>query len=157
MKKKKILMLAYYFPPFGGVPVQRTLKFAKYLKKYGWNPLVLTVRNGYDHFHPNDPSLLNKIISIPNDKKNYYFLSLFIFFVLLALPFVKKSYIMYGYKNFTITTDKGSIRSIDDNRTKRFWATVRYLMENTSRDSKVVVFPRGVGINFFSLRNNPLR
>ncbi len=54
-------MIAYYFPPFGGVPVQRTLKFAKYLLKYGWNPVVLTVRDGYDHFHPNDPSLINKI------------------------------------------------------------------------------------------------
>ncbi len=54
-------MIAYYFPPFGGVPVQRTLKFAKYLLEFGWNPLVLTVRNGYDHFHPNDPSLINKI------------------------------------------------------------------------------------------------
>jgi glycosyltransferase involved in cell wall biosynthesis len=61
MKQKKILMIAYYFPPFGGMPVQRTLKFAKYLLKYGWNPLVLTVRDGYDHFHPNDPSLINKI------------------------------------------------------------------------------------------------
>ncbi len=61
MKQKKILMIAYYFPPFGGVPVQRTLKFAKYLLKYGWHPLVLTVRDGYDHFHPNDPSLINKI------------------------------------------------------------------------------------------------
>ena len=54
-------MIAYYFPPFGGVPVQRTLKFVKYLLKYGWNPTVLTVRNGYDHFHPNDPTLLEKI------------------------------------------------------------------------------------------------
>ena len=61
MKQKKILMIAYYFPPFGGVPVQRTLKFAKYLLKYGWNPLVLTVRDGYDHFNLNDPSLINKI------------------------------------------------------------------------------------------------
>ncbi|GAX61868.1 glycosyltransferase [Candidatus Scalindua japonica] len=54
-------MIAYYFPPFGGVPVQRTIKFVKYLPKYGWHPLVLTVRDGYDHFHPNDPSLINKI------------------------------------------------------------------------------------------------
>ncbi len=61
MKQKKILIIAYYFPPFGGVPVQRTLKFVKYLLKYNWNPVVLTVRNGYDHFHPNDPSLLSKI------------------------------------------------------------------------------------------------
>ena len=54
-------MIAYYFPPFGGVPVQRTLKFVKYLREYKWEPVVLTVRNGNDHFHPNDPSLLMKI------------------------------------------------------------------------------------------------
>lgn len=54
-------MIAYYFPPFGGVPVQRTLKFVKYLQKYGWDPLLLTVRDGYDPFHPNDSSLINKI------------------------------------------------------------------------------------------------
>ena len=61
MKKKKILIIAYYFPPFGGVPVQRTLKFIRYLPEYGWNPFVLTVLNGYDHFHPKDHSLLRKI------------------------------------------------------------------------------------------------
>ncbi len=54
-------MIAYYFPPLGGVPVQRTLKFIKYLPEYEWNPVVLTVLDGYDHFHPNDPSLLKKI------------------------------------------------------------------------------------------------
>ncbi len=54
-------MITYYFPPFGGVPVQRTLKFIKYLPEYEWNPVVLTVLDGYDHFNPNDPSLLNKI------------------------------------------------------------------------------------------------
>jgi len=61
MKKKKILMIAYYFPPFGGVPVQRTIKFIKYLLRYEWTPVVLTAREGHDHFHPNDYSLLSKI------------------------------------------------------------------------------------------------
>ncbi|MFQ5964402.1 MAG: glycosyltransferase [Candidatus Scalinduaceae bacterium] len=61
MKKKKILIISYYFPPFGGVPVQRTLKFVKYMLEYEWNPVVLTVRDGYDHFHPNDSSLLEKV------------------------------------------------------------------------------------------------
>lgn len=61
MKQKKILIIAYYFPPLGGVPVQRTLRFVKYLPLYKWHPTVLTVLNGYDHFHPNDPSLLKDI------------------------------------------------------------------------------------------------
>jgi glycosyltransferase involved in cell wall biosynthesis len=40
------LIIAYYWPPAGGVGVYRAVKFCKYLPKYGWRPLVLTVRNG---------------------------------------------------------------------------------------------------------------
>lgn len=38
------LMVAYYFPPGGGVGVQRSLKFAKYLPEFGWRPVVLTTK-----------------------------------------------------------------------------------------------------------------
>jgi glycosyltransferase involved in cell wall biosynthesis len=38
----KVLVLAYYFPPMGLSGVQRTLKFTKYMKKFGWEPTVLT-------------------------------------------------------------------------------------------------------------------
>lgn len=40
---RKVLMLAYFFPPAGGGGVQRTTKFVKYLPEYGWQPVVLTV------------------------------------------------------------------------------------------------------------------
>ena len=46
---KKVLMIAYFFPPLGGAGVQRTLKFVKYLPKFGWDPIVLTQRGGH-HF-----------------------------------------------------------------------------------------------------------
>jgi glycosyltransferase involved in cell wall biosynthesis len=39
----KVLIIAYYFPPMGMSGVQRTLKFAKYLGNYNWEPTVLTV------------------------------------------------------------------------------------------------------------------
>ena len=39
---KKVLMIAYSFPPTGGPGVQRSLKFVKYLRNFGWEPLVLT-------------------------------------------------------------------------------------------------------------------
>ena len=42
-KDKKILIITYYWPPSGGSGVQRWVKFAKYLKKFGWTPIVLTV------------------------------------------------------------------------------------------------------------------
>ena len=35
-------MIAYQFPPVGGSGVQRSVKFAKYLPLFGWEPVVLT-------------------------------------------------------------------------------------------------------------------
>jgi glycosyltransferase involved in cell wall biosynthesis len=39
---KKVLMIAYSFPPAGGPGVQRSLKFAKYFRYFGWEPVALT-------------------------------------------------------------------------------------------------------------------
>ena len=44
MAKKKVLIIAYYFPPLGGAGVQRALKFVKYLPEFGWEPVVLNVK-----------------------------------------------------------------------------------------------------------------
>lgn len=40
---KKVLFVVYAWPPAGGPGVQRCLKFARYLKDFGWEPVVLTV------------------------------------------------------------------------------------------------------------------
>ena len=45
VQRKKVLIVSYYFPPSGGSGVQRTLKFIKYLREFGWEPVVLTARN----------------------------------------------------------------------------------------------------------------
>lgn len=37
-------MLAYFFPPQGGSGVQRSLKYARYLPEFGWQPRVITVQ-----------------------------------------------------------------------------------------------------------------
>lgn len=42
---RDVLVIAYYFPPLGMGGVQRTLKFCKYLPRFGWNPIVLTVKD----------------------------------------------------------------------------------------------------------------
>jgi glycosyltransferase involved in cell wall biosynthesis len=39
-------MIAYYFPPMGGVGIQRTLNFTRYLPDYGWKPYILTIQAG---------------------------------------------------------------------------------------------------------------
>lgn len=40
-RKKKVLIVAYIFPPIGGSGVQRTLKFVKYLREFGYEPIVV--------------------------------------------------------------------------------------------------------------------
>lgn len=56
---KKVLILTYYWPPGSGPGVQRWLKFCKYLPEFGWEPLVITVKDGS---YPNlDPSLEDDI------------------------------------------------------------------------------------------------
>lgn len=43
---KRLLLVTYYFPPSGGAGVQRTLKWTKYLREFGVEPVVLTVEAG---------------------------------------------------------------------------------------------------------------
>lgn len=42
---KSLLLIAYAFPPAGGVGVQRALKFVKYLPEFNWRVTVLTAEN----------------------------------------------------------------------------------------------------------------
>lgn len=56
---KKVLIIAYYFPPLGWSGVQRTLKFVKYLREFGWEPVVLTV--GATKFSILDNTLVSEI------------------------------------------------------------------------------------------------
>ena len=56
---RRVLVIAYYFPPMGLSGVQRTLKFVKYLPQFGWLPTVLTVEPvGY---FAHDDSLLDEL------------------------------------------------------------------------------------------------
>jgi glycosyltransferase involved in cell wall biosynthesis len=38
---RKVLFIAYHFPPIGGSGVQRSVKFVKYLPQFGWQPYVI--------------------------------------------------------------------------------------------------------------------
>jgi len=42
---KKVLIIAYYWPPAGGPGVQRWLKFVKYLPDFGIEPIVFVPKN----------------------------------------------------------------------------------------------------------------
>ncbi len=56
---KKILIISYYWPPAGGSGVQRWLKFVKYFRKYGYEPIVYTPEN--PEYMAQDPGLLSEI------------------------------------------------------------------------------------------------
>jgi glycosyltransferase involved in cell wall biosynthesis len=47
---KRLLMIAYHFPPMAGSSgVQRCLRFAQHLPEFGWEPLILTAhRRAYE-------------------------------------------------------------------------------------------------------------
>lgn len=62
-EKKKVLFVAYFFPPIGGSGVQRSVKFVKYLRDFGYEPVVLTVGNKFNP-HDIDRKMLN---DIPDD------------------------------------------------------------------------------------------
>ncbi|WP_017444360.1 glycosyltransferase [Gayadomonas joobiniege] len=56
---KKVLFIAYLFPPIANSGTQRSVKFANNLLQHNWQPYVLTVKNPPD---PSiDPALLNEV------------------------------------------------------------------------------------------------
>ena len=59
MERRRVLVLAYLFPPLGGAGVQRTLKFVRYLEPLGWDATVVSTKSR--HYPARDPSLLEEI------------------------------------------------------------------------------------------------
>lgn len=70
MPSRKILIVTYYWPPSGGVGVQRWLHFAKNLKAMGWEPIVYTPSN--PQFEIKDEKLLEAVKDIKVIKKTIW-------------------------------------------------------------------------------------
>ena len=51
---KKVLIITYRWPPAGGIGVLRCLKFTKYLRDFGWEPIILTAKNASYQFLDQD-------------------------------------------------------------------------------------------------------
>lgn len=59
---KRVLIITYYWPPAGGSGVQRWVKFVKYLREFGWEPIIYTPSN------PEFPEIDHSLESeLPND------------------------------------------------------------------------------------------
>lgn len=56
---KTVLFITYFFPPLGGAGVGRSLKFAKYLPSFGWQPIVISAAESVNY--GKDYSLLKEI------------------------------------------------------------------------------------------------
>lgn len=58
---KRVLIITYYWPPSGGAGVQRWVKFVKYLRDFGWEPVVYAPEN--PEYPSEDLSLASEIPS----------------------------------------------------------------------------------------------
>jgi glycosyltransferase involved in cell wall biosynthesis len=77
---KRVLFIAYYFPPRGGAGVQRSLKFVKYLRSFGWEPTIVTAeyasRDGaYDGSLLSEVPEGTRIVALPSDERRFAALS----------------------------------------------------------------------------------
>jgi glycosyltransferase involved in cell wall biosynthesis len=71
MASKKVLFITYYWPPAGGIGVLRCLKIAKYIRDFGWEPVIYTAKDAqysvmdesnFKHVHPDTTVLKHPII-----------------------------------------------------------------------------------------------
>ena len=54
-ERRKVLIITYYWPPAGGITVLRCLKIAKYLRDFGWEPVIYTASNAqYPYLDPDN-------------------------------------------------------------------------------------------------------
>jgi glycosyltransferase involved in cell wall biosynthesis len=58
-KRRRVLVLAYFFPPVGGAGAQRTLKFVRHLEPLGWDATVVSTRSRA--YRARDPSLVPEV------------------------------------------------------------------------------------------------
>ncbi|MCP3981359.1 MAG: glycosyltransferase family 4 protein [bacterium] len=56
---RKVLLVTTAFPPNAAVGTFRVVKFCKFLPRFGWNPVVLTLEN--QPLYPRDPSLMRQV------------------------------------------------------------------------------------------------
>lgn len=69
MNNKNILIITPFFAPETHAAVFRAYKLVKYLKRFGWNPIVLTVDTNY--VYKEDPALLDDIKDVPIFRSRY--------------------------------------------------------------------------------------
>lgn len=101
---KKVLFITFYWPPSGGSGVQRGLYFAKYLRRFGWEPIVYTPQN------PEYPAIDQSLTSeIPDN------------ITVLKTP-IWEPYSIYKYITGQKSTDSIKPLVVTEEKEKRNWA-----------------------------------
>src|SRR3954452_12113264 len=63
---RRVLIVAYYSPPLGGIGSLRVSGFASHLPEYGWEPTVLAPRNGAYYRDPHITFPERQVIRTPS-------------------------------------------------------------------------------------------
>jgi hypothetical protein len=120
---------------------------------YGFYLLVLGLVCYYIFLFVTVKPLFKKYLR--NFSDIFFSVTLACYFTFLISFYWRQSFSIYTHKNLKVNTERGYIFSWDDPRGARIREVIDYLKENTSSGDRVVVIPEGVGINFFSQRENP--
>lgn len=139
---KKVLFISYYWPPAGGAPVQRILKFVQYLQKYDWQPVILTIDKGDFPFI--DESLTHEVDpDIPVYRSSG--LSLHRFLKRLAAR-SNKNFIPYGFTDSSKATTMEKLSRwvkynvIPDTRIPWYFSSVRRAIDIVKKENIDLIF-----------------
>lgn len=73
---KRLLMVAYHFPPFAAsTGIQRTLGFARHLPGFGWEPLILTAHprayehRNHEHINVSSPMIVEQAFALDSARQ----------------------------------------------------------------------------------------
>jgi hypothetical protein len=88
----------------------------------------------------------------------YFYRLLFaVFFMLLNFPLFIDNVAYYKGKDIPVKSSRGLIFSLHDESSLCFWQAVDYLNNVAVPGKTMVVLPEGIGLNYFSNLDNPLR
>lgn len=117
LKKKNVLVVSSRFPPQGGIGALRVLKFVKYLGCFGWQPTVLTVKEGA--FYYLDVGLLEEIPHGINVYRTYIF---------DPAEFYRKIKKLFSFGSPKKKVQKHRLSSLEFEREKGVWSSLKSLL-----------------------------
>ncbi len=91
----------------------------------------------------------------PNFSASAFSGILIVFFLLLIIPHWRISSNHYKQRMASIVTERGTLFFMHDLRTVRLFEAIDFLSKHVRPEESMVVIPEGVGVNFFTGRENP--